>query len=150
MATKEVVYRKIGECIEFAQLLEAELGNWLASHLPEVEHLFEDLPPTDGSRFFNVVDRDLLFQLLDTVYDSTVFDTRAQRFMLDALDERNRLMGTFFVDNKTEFNTERGRMALLIDLEKSHRTLEAAYDFTLVISEGMVPTRRQSVVPPKA
>ena len=49
MATKDTLYRKFGEAVEAAQLLEAELGAWLATHYTQVEHLFPSPPPKGRS-----------------------------------------------------------------------------------------------------
>ena len=140
MATREHLYQNIGQTLEVAQRLELELGTWFVKYFDVLAPLFNYWPEAEATDAFKWMDRTNLFHMLTTLYDETVFDEKASRTMLDGVDARDRLIHSFISSNQTAINTEAGRTAMMLELKKINRHLEAAYDFTLLLSEGVLPT----------
>ena len=121
MATLDDVYRKYGEVSEAAQLLEIQLGNLVLSHKSIEAGVPED--PDRATEIYRSITKKTLGRLIQSA--GTITNSKAELAGLlgGALDSRNRLTHSFFLQHNFRRNSDHGRDVMLRDLEVIHEEL---------------------------
>ena len=134
MPTLDDVYRKFGEVSEAAQLLETELGSERMFHALGEKGLF---PPT------SVADRKAVADLISGIDSQTLGQLinshtgdlgELKPLLSTALDERNRLVHSFYRQHAFRKFSDDGRAIMMQDLEAIHNALLKAYKALLLLS----------------
>ena len=134
MATLDEVYRKFGEASEAAQLLETELGTLLLKSKFTDAGLVESPDPTTATEIYWRVSKQTLGALIRNLGTTVDGIDETGRQLADALDSRNRLAHTFYLEHNNRRNSDSGRDAMLRDLESIHGDMLAAYKSVLRLS----------------
>ena len=150
MSTLSDVYRKFGETAEAAQLLETELGTKLLLVGAVEDGLLIEPNPQRASDLTGRINRHTLGQLIKNLNSKTQSLDQIESLLSSALEERNRLLHSFYRQHNFRRNTDEGRALMLKDLESIHDTLLDAYkavmllsgiDLDAIGSEHKAPTR---------
>lgn len=128
------VYRKFGEAAEAAQLVETELGNMLLAARCRDEGLLENKNPARAADILGSVDRQTLGQLLKSLNNHSESLDALDSVLSKALQERNRLLHSFYRQHNFRRNSDEGRALMLQDLETIHSALLHAYKAILALS----------------
>jgi hypothetical protein len=134
MPTLDDVYRKFGFAAEAAQLLETELGTMHLLDYAEEEGLLNGLNPTRASELVDTINRLTLGQLIRRMNNKTESLDQLESLLSHALEERNRLLHSFYRQHNFRRNSDEGRAIMLLDLESIHKTLLAAYKAVILLS----------------
>ena len=121
------VYRKFGEVAEAAQLLESRLGDWLLWEKFLRDDLSFDSDQILTPKIFQEVDRLTIGQLLDQLKKHSHPLKNFEADLRKALDERNILFHSFYLDHNIRRNSSEGCQIMLEDLEELHETILDAY-----------------------
>lgn len=127
MATLDEVYRKFGEVSEAVQLLEIQLGNMLIEFECVNSGLLEHPDSETATEVFAQVNEQTLGKLirsLESVWNST---EGLEQLLRDALDSRNRLTHSFYLEHNFRRNSADGCDVMLGDLETIHECVLEAY-----------------------
>jgi len=131
MATLDEVYRKFGEASEAAQLLETELGTLLLKSKFTDAGLVESPDPTAATKIYRRVSKQTLGTLIRSLGTTVDGIDETGKQLADALDSRNRLAHTFYLEHNNRRNSDSGRDVMLRDLESIHEDMLAAYKSVL-------------------
>jgi hypothetical protein len=134
MPTLDDVYRKFGETAEAAQLLETELGSMLLI----VRGVENDLIIRPNSKLasdlYEKINRLTLGQLLRSLNNTTLPLGALEALLSNALEERNRLLHSFYRQHNFRRNSDEGRTIMLKDLDSIHLLLIDAYKAVMLLS----------------
>jgi hypothetical protein len=133
MPTLDDVYRKFGEAAEAAQLVETELGNMLLAARCIDEGLLTNKNPGRAKEILGSVDRQTLGQLLKSVNNHSQSLDALDGVLSKALQERNRLLHSFYRQHNFRRNSDEGRALMLQDLEAIHSALLDGYKAILAL-----------------
>jgi hypothetical protein len=128
------VYRKFGEAAEAAQLVETELGNMLLAARCIDEGLLENKNSARATDILGSVNRQTLGQLLKNVNNHSQSLDALDSVLSKALQERNRLLHSFYRQHNFRRNSDEGRALMLQDLEAIHSALLDAYKAILALN----------------
>jgi len=120
------VYCKFGEAAEAAQLLETQIGTLLFEHGIINSTFFIEQNIQSASDLMNKINRQTLGQLLKGLI-KTQPAADIEALLSNALQERNRLLHSFYRQHNFRRNTEEGRALMLADIEFIHLVLIDAY-----------------------
>ena len=134
MATLDDVYRQFGEVSEAAQLLETELGNLLLDRKFIDAGLVENPDSTAATDIYKGVTKQTLGALIRNLRTTVDGIDETGKQLADALDSRNRLAHTFYLEHNFRRNSDSGREVMLRDLESIHRDMLEAYKSVLRLS----------------
>ena len=134
MTTRDELYRKFGETAEAAQLLEHELGTILLTIRGAEEGLLFGDKPTRAREILAKIDKSTLGQVLKQVGSRINSPQALEALFEGALNERNRLIHSFYREHNFKINTDEGRSIMIKDLETIHEKLLEAFKAALAIS----------------
>ena len=134
MPTLDEVYRKFGEVSEAAQLVETQLGNLLLTHKCIDAGLLEHSDPNKATAIYDQIKRQTLGKLIRSVGPIGDSIGDLEQLLSDALDSRNRLTHSFYLQHNFRRNSDDGRNVMLHDLEAIHDDLLEAYKAILLLS----------------
>ena len=134
MATIDDIYRKFGEACEAAQLLETELGTLLLLHKCIDGGLLEHPNPNRATTIYKQINKQTLGQLIRCLGPIGDSIANLEQMLSDALDSRNRLTHSFYLQHNFRRNSDDGRDVMLRDLEAIHEDLLDAYKAVLLLS----------------
>jgi hypothetical protein len=134
MPTLDDVYRKLGETVEAAQLLETELGTMLLMVRGLDEGLLAQPDPNRATEIYYKIDRHTLGQLIKALGEKTQLPPDLGSALLNALEQRNRLLHSFYRQHNLRRNSDEGRAIMLADLESIYDTLLRAYKAVMLLS----------------
>ncbi len=135
MATLDEVHRKFGEVFAVAQYLEHELGTLLLEHKyideglfqnPNLERALEIEKQIDNKETFGSL-KNRLAERRDSIKE-------IDQVLKKAVDSRNRLAHSFYVDHHCHSKSHRGRDFMLCDLEAIHKDLLVAQKAVFALS----------------
>ena len=157
MPTLDDIYRKFGETAEAAQLLETQLGTMLLLIRGAEDDLFTVPNPKRAFDLCGTINRHTLGQLIKSLNSTTQSLDALESLLSKALQERNRLIHSFYRDHNFRRNSDEGRALMLEDVESIHDTLLQAYKAVMLLSgvelealvdsavEHNAPTRHVSI-----
>ncbi len=131
------VYRKFGEVSEVAQLLETDLGTALLFLGAVDEGLISPTLEVDrvGARdLMNRIERQTLGQLIRSTRRLSEAFEPIETLLADALDKRNRLAHSFYLDHNVRNQSDAGRGIMVADLEAMHDTMLKAWKAVNLVS----------------
>jgi hypothetical protein len=128
------VYRKFGFAAEAAQLLETELGTLLLFIRCVDDGLLTKPAPGRASDLLDTINRHTLGQLLKSLNNKTQSLDILEPLLSKALEERNRLLHSFYRQHNFRSNSDEGRALMLKDLESIHEKLLDAYKAVMLLS----------------
>ncbi len=134
LPTLDDVYRKFGEASEAAQLLETELSTLLFGEQANAE----DLIGGDGKRATEImmtINRQTLGTLIKNAKGNCQQIEQIATLLNCALQERNRLSHSFYLNHNFRRNSGEGRALMMQDLEAIHGVILEAYK-QLMLHEG--------------
>src|SRR5215469_15116754 len=130
MPTLDDVYRKFGEVSEEAQRLETELGSKLMFHVFDEKGLDLSTSVTDREAVADVlseIDRQTLGELIKNNKRHTDDLGELESLLSTALEERNRLVHSFYRQHAFRKFSDAGRASMIKDLETIQDALVNAY-----------------------
>ena len=128
------VYEKFGEVSEAAQLLETESGNILILVDAVDSGFLENPDPEQASSIFQNINLRTLGQLLNKLDKSGIEASDLEEILNKALEERNRLVHSFFRQHNFRRNSAAGCSVMLNDLQDIHEALLKAYKEVMLLS----------------
>ncbi len=137
MPSKNDIYRKFGEVVEAAQLLETELGTILIEQMATDASLFESPDAIEGQTIFDQVNRQTLGAILRKLDKPTTGLDDICDLLEQALQVRNRLNHRFYREHNFKINTDQGRTLMMQDLAEIHTVLLDAYRAVLLTVTGI-------------
>ena len=137
------VYRKFGEVAEAAQLLESRLGDWLLWEIFLRDDLSFDSDQILTPKIFQEVDRLTIGQILKQLKKRSHPLKNFEADLRKALDERNILFHSFYLDHNIRRNSSEGCQIMLEDLEELHEIILDAYIKLLQLSGTDLQYRSQ-------
>lgn len=130
MPSMDDVYRKFGEVSEAAQLLETDLGTAMLFLGAVEEGLIDPSLAVDreGARHLMTrIERQTLGQLIRSTRQLCEAFEPLEALLANALEERNRLAHSFYLEHNVRNQSDAGRAIMLVDLETMHGTILKAW-----------------------
>ena len=149
MASIDEVFRKFGETSESAQLLETELGTLVLAEEARREGWIEEPNPLAAGEALDSINKSTLGRLFDRAEKAGVPIEQTRESLDRALQERNRLMHSFFREHNYRRFSPEGCDLMLADLEEIHKAVFGAYKLILRISGTDLDAMEQIEFPTK-
>lgn len=133
MPTLDDVYRKFGETSEAAQLLETELGTMLLEVTAIEADLINNPDSERATEIYKRINKHTLGQLIKKLGKKSEDVNRLENLLNQALDTRNKLAHSFYLQHNLRRNSEEGRIIMINDLDNMHDQLLEAYKAVMLL-----------------